>query len=118
MRYFELLRENTEVNLKDDIIDIIVNLKSQGINSITIPQILDILRKKSEYNGLSLDQNVINDVLTKVKNISTKPDMENDGILTVYIDTPGNLPQNNKKSNKNKVDSMAQKTIKNSLKGD
>lgn len=117
MRYVELLKEDINVDLKNDITNILVNIQSQGINKITIPQILDILRNKSEYNGLSLDSNIINDTLQKIDNVSVKPDMDNNGILTVEINSPNSLPNSNKKSNEEKVDDMANNTVKNSLKG-
>lgn len=118
MRYIDLLKEDIDTDLKNDITNILVNIQSQGVNKITIPQILDILRNKIEYNGLSIDSNIVNDTLEKIDNVTVKPDMENNGILTVEINSPSSLPQTNKQNSQDKVDNMAQKTIKNSLKGD
>lgn len=112
MRYYELM-EDINTDLKNDITNILVGLQSQGIKKITVPQILDNLRSKMEYNGLSLDSNAINNVVSKMDNITVQPDMDNNGILTVEINNPDTLQQNNNdgKSNEEKVDDMAQNTI-------
>lgn len=110
MRYKELF-EDINLSLKNDITNLIVNLQSQGVNKITIPQILDNIRSNSDYNGLAIDSNAINDVLETIDNVTVSPDMDNNGVLTVQIDTPDSLPTNNKKSNEDKVTDMAQNTI-------
>lgn len=110
MRYFELF-EDVNSSLKNDISNLLINLQSQGVNKITVPQILDNIRSNAEYNGLAIDSNAINDVVSTMNNVKIEPDMDNDGILTVYVESPDTLPQNNKKSNEDKVNDMAQNTI-------
>lgn len=110
MRYIELF-EDIETSLKNDITNLLVNLKSQGVNKITVPQILDNIRLNSEYNGLAIDSNAINDVVSKMDNVTIEPDMENNGVLAVQVNSPDTLPQGNKKSNEDKVNDMAQNTI-------
>ena len=119
MRYFELFENDINADLKNDIMNILVNLQSQGINKITVPQILDNLRSKMEYNGLALVSNAVNDALDGSDNITVEPDMDNNGILTVEINSPDTVASNaqNKKSNADKVNDMAQNTIDKDING-
>lgn len=68
---------------------ILIPLKSQKINKITIDQILDNLRMNPQLEGIDLDQSYIVDVLGKSKVVDkVQADPENNGLMTVFFDFP------------------------------
>lgn len=117
MRYYELIRE--EVNpsdvAKSDIMDFIISLKSQGIYSSTINQLIDYLKSDNDLSGINIDQDFISNIIDEIKGAELQTNSS--GILCLILDADNSTPVDKSKTSQNTVDKMAQKVSVDSLKG-
>jgi hypothetical protein len=89
MRWNEIVTEEMSVvtMAKSYIMDIIAPLKAQGMDSITVQQILDQLNKSPDFEGFRLEADLVNQALAKSKGIKIETDPET-GQMTVFWDNP------------------------------
>ena len=89
MRWNEIFTEDLGVVqiAKGYIMDIISTLKAQGVNSITVNQVIDQLGKDPDLEGIEIDQGLINQALKGVPNVQITPSTET-GAMSIIIDDP------------------------------
>ena len=117
MRYYEFMREkvNPVDVAKSDIMDFIISLKSQGIYSATINQLIDYLKSDIDLSGTQLDQSFIENVIDQIDGANLQTNSS--GILCLILDKDNSAPVDKEKTSQNTVDKMAQKVSVDSLKG-
>jgi phosphoglycerol transferase MdoB-like AlkP superfamily enzyme len=76
MRWNEIVTEELGVMdmAKSYIMDIIAPLKAQGMNSITVQQIVDQLKKSPDFEGTNIEGDMVNQALQNVKGIKIEGD--------------------------------------------
>lgn len=84
-----VIEGQTENAMIEALRSILIPLKSQKINKITVDQILDNLRMNPSLEGIDLDQSYVVDVLGKSKVVDkVQADPENNGLMTVFFNFP------------------------------
>lgn len=90
MRWHEIFREFdqgiTGVG-KGFVLDLIAPLKAQGVQSITVQQIIDQLQGNPDLAGVTVDQQFVMDMLKNQKNIKIEKD-PNNMEMTVFLNEP------------------------------
>lgn len=86
MRWFEIMTETDDVLAKARmfIMDIVSPLKSQGIKSITIQQILDQMDMNPDFGGIATDAEFIMAAVKGLPKIKIEKDAEN-GEMTLFL---------------------------------
>ena len=115
MRWNEIFTEDLGVVqiAKGYIMDIISTLKAQGVNSITVNQVIDQLGKDPDLEGIEIDQGLINQALKGVPNVQITPSTET-GAMSIIIDDPAAGRQVDAKQaekDDNAIHSAAMRTI-------
>jgi hypothetical protein len=89
MRWNEIVTEEISVVqlAKSYAMDIIAPLKAQGMDSITVQQIVDQISKSPDFDGTNVEGDLVNQALQGVKGIKIEPDPET-GQMTVFWDNP------------------------------
>lgn len=89
MRWNEIFTEELGVvqMAKSYVMDIIAPLKAQGMNSITVQQVVDQLSKSPDFEGTQVEGDLVNQALQNVKGIKIEPDPET-GQMSVIWDNP------------------------------
>lgn len=89
MRWNEIVTEEMSIVqlAKNYAMDIIASLKAQGMDRITVQQIVDQLKKSPDFEGTNIEGDLINQALQGVQGIKIEPDPEN-GQMTVFWDNP------------------------------
>lgn len=119
MRYYELIKED-DVNpldsAKQDIMDFIIPLKTQGINSATVNQVIDYLKSDPDLSGINIDNNFLQQVIDGINGVSLQTNSAGILCLIIDMDNQSEVPKE-KKSSESKVDDMATDVSINSIKG-
>jgi hypothetical protein len=90
MRWHEIFREfdqGVTGLAKGYILDLIAPLKAQGVQSITVQQLIDQLQGNPDLAGVEIDQQFVMDMLKDQKNIRIEKD-PNNMEMTVFLDEP------------------------------
>lgn len=89
MRWNEIMTEELSVVqlAKSYAMDIIAPLKAQGMNSITVQQLVDQLSQSPDFDGQQVEADLVNQALASVKGIKIEPDPETNQ-MTVFWDNP------------------------------
>lgn len=89
MRWNEIVTEEIGVvqMAKSHLMDIIAPLKAQGMNSITVQQLVDQLTKSPDFEGTQVEGDLVNQALVNIKGIKIEPDPET-GQMSVMWDNP------------------------------
>jgi len=89
MRWSEIITEvlNPLQLAKSAIMDIVANLKAQGVTSITVDQVIDLISKNPDFEGTAIEGDLINAAVKDVDGISVQPDPAT-GKLSIMIDNP------------------------------
>lgn len=89
MRWNEIFTEelSTVQLAKNYIMDILANLKAQGVTSITVKQITDQLKASPDFEGTAIENDLVNAALRGTKGFNITPDPQT-GELSVMIDNP------------------------------
>lgn len=116
MRYIDFLKEDDSnpVDIaKSDILDLVVSLKAQKINSMTLNQVIQNLQGDSRLSSIDIDQNFIDQAVANIEGIELMTNSA--GIMCLNIsDSTSPRP---KSDNASKVDSMATSASLKSIKG-
>lgn len=114
MRYIELIKEDDSNPIdiaKSDILDLVVSLKAQKINSITMNQVIQNLQGDSRLSSIDIDQNFIDQAIGNIDGVEMMTNSA--GVMCLNIsDTSSPKPRND---NASKVDAMATNAAKKSL---
>jgi hypothetical protein len=91
MRWNEIVTEELGVVqlAKSFIMDIIAPLKAQGMESITVQQLVDLLSRNIEFEGINVEGDLVNQALRGVDDIKIESDPETNQ-LTVFWTNPVN----------------------------
>lgn len=89
MRWSEIFTEElgTVQIAKNYILDILANLKAQGVTSITVQQITDQLKASPDFEGTAVENDLVNTALRGTDGFNIEPDPQT-GELSVMIDNP------------------------------
>lgn len=87
MRWSEIINEAASVTViaRSFILDILAPLKTQGVDSITVQQILDQMANNPDFEGVTLEPDFVMAALRGVKDLRIERDANN-GVMTVFID--------------------------------
>jgi hypothetical protein len=86
MRWFEIMTESEDVLQKARmfVMDITSPLKSQGVKSITIKQILDQMDTHPEFSGIATDVEFVMAAVKGIPKMKIEKDTEN-GEMTLFL---------------------------------
>ena len=89
MRWNEIVTEDLGIvpMAKSYIMDIIAPLKAQGMNSITVQQLVDQLSKSPDFEGTQVEGDLVNQALQNVPGLKIEPDPQT-GQMSVLWDNP------------------------------
>ena len=89
MRWNEIINEvlNPVQIAKGAIMDIVAGLKAQGVQSITVDQVIELIRNNPDFEGTTIEGDLINAAVKDVDGVSVQPDPETNK-LSVMIDNP------------------------------
>lgn len=89
MRWDEIVTEEIGIvaMAKSYIMDIIAPLKAQGMQSITVQQLVDQLNKSPDFEGTNIEGDLVNQALNGVKGVKIEPDPST-GKMSVIWDNP------------------------------
>lgn len=89
MRWNEIINEVlTPVQIaKGAIMDIVARLKAQGLTSITVQQVIDLIKNNPEFEGTAVEPDLINAALQGVQGVKVDVDPETNQ-MSVIIDNP------------------------------
>lgn len=112
MRYLEILFEQQDFRdkVKNSILDMITPMKSQGISTLTLHQLMDQLKTDPDIMGMDITSDFLIDILEKIPGISVD---ENSPDKNISLTDSGQEQEN--KANKSKVDNMALNQAKKDL---
>lgn len=114
MRWTEIVTE--ELNplqvAKGIIMDIISRLKAQGVNSITVQQVLDLIKRNPDLEGTAVEADIVATAVRGVDGVSVEPDPEN-GQLSLMISNSAGRQVDQKQAEKDdkQVKSAAMRSI-------
>lgn len=115
-----ILEGQTDNAVQAVIKSVLIPLKSQKVEKITVDQLLDNIRMAPQLKGIDFDQKYLVDILGKSKVVSkVQADPENNGAMTVYMDFPvGDRQIDQKQAEREKEDirKAAVKQVKDKLK--
>ena len=86
MRWFEVISEEQDFQdqLKNSILDTIVPLRSQGISSLTLKQLMDQLKTDPDIMGMDITSDYLSDIINKIPGFSVHTN--SDGVLVVDME--------------------------------
>jgi hypothetical protein len=86
MGWFDIITEadSNLIMARSFIMDILVPLRSQNVESITMQQILDQLEDNPEINGVTVDADLVMAAIKGVPKIKIERNAEN-GVMTVFL---------------------------------
>ena len=89
MRWNEIVTEELSVvqMAKSYIMDIIAPLKAQGMNSITVQQLVDQLSQSPDFEGTQVEGDLVTQSLQGVQGFKVEPDPQT-GEMSVIWDNP------------------------------
>lgn len=89
MRWNEIVMEEAGVmaQAKDFILDIIVPLKSQGVDSITVQQVIDQLAANPDFEGTRIDAEFVSKAISGTNDLKIDINPETSK-QTIFIDNP------------------------------
>lgn len=89
MRWNEIVTEEMSIVqlAKSYAMDIIAPLKAQGMNSITVQQLVDQISQSPDFEGTQVEGDLVNQALQSVQGIKIEPD-PNTNQMTVFWDNP------------------------------
>jgi len=115
MRWTEIFTE--ELNplqiAKGVVMDIVSRLKAQGVGSITVKQVVDLIRNNPDLDGTAVDADLVATAVKGMEGLSVEPDPEN-GQLSVMISNAGagrQVDQKQAEKDDKQVKSAALRTI-------
>lgn len=121
MRWHEITNEHilTEksfaASLKNAIMDVIVPLKSQNLNKVTVKQVVDTIRDRPEFKGYEINDKIVSNALGSIKGVDrVEPDPDANAVMTVFFDIPKPSRQVSDKAanrDKEKIRKAALRTI-------
>lgn len=115
-----LFMESTQMDVKELIRSVVIPLKAQKVDKITVDQLMDNIRSNPQLQGIDIDQNYIVNQLGQSKVVNkVQADPENNGLMTVYFDFPvGDRQIDAKQKDKETADikKAAVKQVKDKLK--
>jgi len=84
------IAEGTDQEIDQVVRSVLIPLKSQKVEKITVKQFMDNLTSNPTLQGLELDQEYVVGLLGKYKQLISKvqADPENEGLMTIYFDFP------------------------------
>lgn len=81
--------EGTANAMSEVIRSVLIPLKSQKVDKITVAQFMDSIRSNPMLQGIDFDQDYVVDQLGKSKVVNKiQADPENEGLMTIYFDFP------------------------------
>lgn len=120
MRLFEIDKflleddQNPVEIAKDGILDAITPLRSQGVDSITLQQLTDMLSNNPDLANIDINQDFVEQAISGIQDVELQTNSA--GVLCLMLTSdPGTQPKN-KAENQNKVDDAATRTALASLK--
>lgn len=89
MRWNEIMTEEQSVVqlAKGYIMDIIAPLKAQGMDSITVQQLVDQISQSPDFEGTQVEGDLISQAMRGVQGVKIEPD-PNTNQLTLFWDNP------------------------------
>lgn len=115
MRWIEIIVESDDVlhNARQFIMDMISPLRSQGVNSITVQQILDQMDSNPDFSGIATDAGFVMAAMKGVPKIKIERDGEN-GEMSLFVqDVPASRQVDAEQAEKDKktINKAALRTI-------
>jgi hypothetical protein len=114
MRWHEIVEDTSITDLaKSFIMDILAPLKAQGVASITVQQVIDQLSANPDFEGNTIEADLVMDALKDVNGLDVRPSSES-GDLTIFINQPSeNRPSDDKQDEKDakSINAAAMRTI-------
>ena len=84
-----IIEGSTNDALGEVIRSVLIPLKSQKIEKVTVDQFMDNLKSSPTLQGINFDQSYVVDQLGKSKVVNKiQADPENEGLMTIYFDFP------------------------------
>jgi hypothetical protein len=120
MRWHEIFREfeqGISGIAKSYILDLLAPLKAQGVQSITVKQLIDQLQADPDLEGNVIDQQFVMDMLKGQKNIRIETD-PNNGEMTVFLDDQTPSRQVDHKKSEQEAKHIRQAAVRQATKGD
>lgn len=124
MRLFEIekfLLEDDGINpvdlAKNDILDMLTPLNSQGVNSITVSQVIDELKTDPDLQNLNIDRNFVEQAISGLNDVEMQTNSA--GVLCLMLSTNDDgttATPTQQAQNQSKVDDAATRTAVASLK--
>jgi hypothetical protein len=90
MRWHEIFNEDISIvaQATGAVMDIITSLKSQGLEKVTVDQVLGLLKHRPEFDGSDIEADLVGQALKNVKGIKIEPDIEAHGQMTIFWNSP------------------------------
>ena len=86
MRWSEIVEDVGVVQTaKQTLMSVLSSLKAQHISKITVEQLVDILKKDPDLQGINLENDIVNQALQGAQGFNIEPDPES-GKMSVFID--------------------------------
>lgn len=115
-----VIESGTSAGLDQIIRSVLIPLKSQKVEKITVAQFMDTLQSNPQLQGIDFDQSYIVDQLAKTKVVNkVQADPENEGLMTIYFDFPvgdRQVDADTREKEKEKISKSAVKAVKDKLK--
>lgn len=84
-----IIEGSTNDALGEVIRSVLIPLKSQKVEKVTVNQFMDNLKSSPMLQGINFDQSYVVDQLGKSKVVNKiQADPENEGLMTIYFDFP------------------------------
>lgn len=99
MRLYEILSESNSSLLKNNINDVVVLIKAQGLASITVDQFYELISNTQTFEKLQLSKDDLVNILKTIDGVRIEPSVDT-GVLTVFVDSG----QSNKEVTKDDTD--------------
>ena len=120
MRWHEVFREFDQGITgvaKGYLLDLIAPLRAQGVQSITVQQLIDQLQNDPDLAGIAVDQQFVMDMLKGQKDIRIEPDPANMQ-MTVFLDDSTPSRQVDHKQAEQEAKHIRQAAVRQATKGD
>lgn len=101
---------------KGFILDLLAPLKAQGVQSITVQQIIDQLKANPDFEGTALDDQFVMSALKDQKNIRIEKD-PNNMQMTIFLDEPISSRQVDGQQAKQEQKHIRQAAVRQATKG-
>jgi len=115
-----IIESGTGNGIDEVIRSVLIPLKAQKVEKITVQQFMDTLRSNPALQGIDFDQAYLVDVLGKTKVVNkVQADPENEGLMTIYFDFPvgdRQVDADTREKEKEKINKSAVKAVKDKMK--